>query len=88
MCYDSWSCGTPKRERVRRRDSRFVQDEIRRKKEAEEIGLFRRKISYRSVRANRRKKGRLTKVVGDSLSKRSEIFISRTKVVGVLSFII
>ena len=47
------------------------------KKEAEEISLFRRSISYRTIRVNKRRKGRFTEVVRDIFDKRPEIFISR-----------
>src|ERR1044072_2452487 len=51
--------------------------ELDEKKEAEEISLFRRSISYRTIRANKRRKGRFTEVVRDIFDKRPEIFISR-----------
>src|ERR1700755_3110684 len=47
------------------------------KKEAEEISLFRRSISNRTIRVNKRRKGRFTEVVRDIFDKRPEIFISR-----------
>src|ERR1044072_7058700 len=51
--------------------------ELDEKKEAEEISLFRRSISYRTIRANKRRKGRFTEVVRDIFDKRPEIFINR-----------
>src|ERR1700755_1879711 len=51
--------------------------ELDEKKEAEEISLFSRSISYRTIRANKRRKGRFTEVVRDIFDKRPEIFISR-----------
>src|SRR5678815_1250283 len=51
--------------------------ELDEKKEAEEIILFSRRVSYRTVRANKWRKGRFTKVIRDVFGKRPEIFISR-----------
>src|SRR6201990_2182774 len=69
--------GTPERRRSRRRDARIEQGGIRGEKEAEEISLFRGSICNRSIRANKRRKGRFTEVIRDIFDKRPEIFISR-----------
>ena len=54
--------------------SRVELEENRRPKR---LAFFSRSVSNRTIRANKRRKGRFTEIVGDVLGKRPERFFSR-----------
>src|SRR5678816_408955 len=65
-----------------------AEDGIRDAQESRGLGdVYKRQVSNRAIRSNKRRKGRFTKVVRDVFGKRPERFVSRrTKEVSALSF--